>query len=506
MNFKSKKISKKEKKESTLSFQIPKPQRLKTRKLQISLPIIGFVIVILLITGGIVKALKSIDFTVFLEVAGEDLEKDAFGHTNFLLLGTGDKTHEGSELTDTIILASLDYENQLVTMLSIPRDLYIKDEEIGSSRINEVVYNATNYFGTRQQGIEHMKSTVEKIAGVPIHYWIRIDFQGFVELVDALGGIDVNVENPIYDPYYPKDGTFQYETFSISAGQHHLDGATALKYARSRKTTSDFDRAKRQQDIIYAIKEKALQTEIIFDKDKITAIMDAIKNNFDTNIKIKEILTLGALADKFSKDNINHRLIHDNPVDCGGFLYTPAREFYNGMFVLIPAGGFEFIHRYAELNFNHPLIAQENAQLHILNGTKTGGVAGEAKQILQRYCFDVVRFGNATIQDIPLTTYYYEQKFDEDGEPIDSRPEALDFLTTMIPGQESTEIPQEYITEGYFQSADILLEIGLDYVNSEKYLDDPFYYLPAAPVAAPAAPATEAPATEAPAESSETTE
>jgi len=487
MNFKVKKIRKKikpRKKEEEFEQEPAKstPSKLAKKfnagKYSIHLSIIIPVVIIALLIGGIVKAVSSIDFTVFLEIAGEELQTDAFGHTNFMVLGTGGGEHEGADLTDTIIVASLDNENKLISMVSIPRDLYIKDNEVGSSKINEVYFNAKNYYGSSISGLEHMKEKIEEIMGIPIHYWVKVDFQGFKELVDALGGIDVYVEESIYDPYYPKDGTYLYEPFSIAAGQHHLDGETALKYARSRKTTSDFDRAKRQQQIIYAIKEKALQTEIVLSQEKITELLETLKKNIETNIKIKEILTLGSMADDYSEEQISHRLIHDDPNQCGGFLYTPSREFYNGMFVLIPAGGFEFLHRYADMNFNLPLIAEESAKVHILNGTRTAGIAGEAKQILKRYCIEVIRFGNAKDQNLNQTTYYYEQKYDENGEKIPSRPHLLDFLQKMIPGQENTEIPQEY--KEYMTSADIIIEIGQDYANSPEYIDDPFYYLPPA--------------------------
>lgn len=505
MNFKTRKIRKRSPKPPKQP-KTPKLKRISNgtgKKLGVGIPLIISLIIIIILGAGIVKAFKSIDFTLFLSVAGEELQQDAYGHTNFLLLGTGGKEHEGGNLTDTIIVASLDNETKLVTMLSIPRDLYLEDSLVGNSRINENFYKAKTHYGSTTEGLDHMKNQVEKIIGVPIHYWLKVDFQGFKDLVDALGGVDVYVENSIYDPYYPKDGTFRYETFSISEGQHHMDGETALKFARSRKTTSDFDRAKRQQDIIYAVKEKALETEILFSTEKITAILNALKENVETNIKVKEILTLGSMIDEYSKDQISHRLIHDDPTQCGGFLYTPSREFYGGQFVLIPAGGFEFIHLYSDLNFNSPIIGQEDSKIHILNGTGTGGIAGEAKQILKRYCFDIVRFGNAQSTEITQTTYYYKEKFDEDGELINQKPRALDFLTKMIPGTISTDVPQEYIDQGYFNEADIILEIGSDYATSEDYIDDPFYYLPAL------APATPTPATtpaETPAETTTTPE
>lgn len=456
------------------------PERKKHLKIKLSLGISFFIIIVLL--AGIVKAVSSIDFTIFLKAAGEELKVDAFGHSNFLILGTGGANHDGGDLTDTIIVASLDNEKKLVTMISLPRDTYIKDQEVGNSRINEVYYNAKNHFGSSIEGLNHLKGKVESLLGVPIHYWIKIDFKGFKELIDALDGIDVDVEKAIYDPYYPLDGTYQTQTFKLNAGLQHLDGATALKYARSRKTTSDFDRAKRQQDIIYAIKEKTLQTKTFLSKEKLTNILNTLKNNLETNITVKEILTLGAFAKDFSRDQISHRLIHDNPIDCGGFLYTPVRELYNGMFVLLPAGGFKFVHLYSDLNFNYPEIAHQNTKLHILNGTKTAGVAGEAKQILQRFCFDVVRFGNAEDRELLETTYYYNQNYDEKGNPINKRPEALKFLQKIIPGKESTIIPKPYLEAGYLNEANIIIEIGSNYVDSEGYLEDPFYYLPAAPI------------------------
>ncbi len=471
MNFKIKKIRKNPPQAGSSPLKTSSIPQIKnaSKKFHISLGLIGSLLIIVILMTGIVKAVSSIDFKFFLSIAGDDLKTDAYGHTNFLILGTGGKNHEGSDLTDTMIVASIDDTDKLVTMISIPRDIYVQDKVVGNSKINEVYYNAEKYYGNSTEGLDHVKNKIEELMGIPIHYWVKINFDGFKELVDALDGIDIYVKDPIYDPYYPKDGTYLYETFSIAAGQQHMDGEMALKYARSRKTTSDFDRADRQQQIIFAIKEKALQTETALSADRITKILDALKKNIETNITVKEILTLGALGSDYSSDKILHRLIHDDPTQCGGFLYTPERQYYGGMFVLIPAGGFEFIHLYSDLNFNLPKIATERSRIHILNGTKKGGVAGETKQILKRFCFDIVRFGNAPVQDITQTTYYYSN----------ARPETLNFLQKIIPGKESVNIPQKYLEAGYLQQADIIMELGSDYVNSDKYIKDPFYYLPA---------------------------
>lgn len=456
-----------------------KPKKIRTPyKFKLPSPFFISIIIIVILVVGTVKALSTIKIGTLLKAAGTQLAADAYGHTNILLLGTGGEGHDGGDLTDTIIIASLDEETHNVSMVSIPRDLYIEDKTLGSSRINEIYFNAKNHFDSDIRGLNYFKDKVELITGIPIHYWIKIDFKGFKELVDALGGIDVTIKESIYDPTYPKDGTYLYEPFSISAGPQHLDGNTALKVARSRHSSSDFDRAERQQNIIYAIKEKALSLGTIFNAGKIQGILDALKNNIYTNITIDEILTLGSFAEDFSRENIKQHLVHDDPNSCGGFLYTPMREYYGGAFVLLPAGGFKMIQLYADLNFNFQNIPTETTKIHVLNGTKRGGVAGETKQILRRFCFDVVRFGNASDQYLPTTTYYYKQRYDEENNPIDSRPAALDFLQKIIPGKESTTIPEEYKENNYLQEADLILEIGEDYTNSPNYMEDSFYSLP----------------------------
>ena len=144
IEFRTKKIRKnipqeKKKEPETEEEIISKKSR---RKVHVSVAIIFAIIIFLFI--GIIKAISSIDFTIFLKVAGEDLKKDAYGHTNFLLLGTGGGDHEGSDLTDSIIVASIDNESKLITMVSIPRDLYVKDPEVGNSRITKFTLTQKN--------------------------------------------------------------------------------------------------------------------------------------------------------------------------------------------------------------------------------------------------------------------------------------------------------------------------------------------------------------------------
>lgn len=475
------------------------------KKFKISLGLSASLIIILVLVVGIVKAMSSIDFKVFLKVAGDDLHKDSYGHTNFLLLGTGNKGHEGADLTDTIMMASIDDEHKLVTLTSIPRDIFIKDTALGPQKINQIYYSAKKKFGTSTQGLDAIKQEMEKFTGVQIHYWIKINFDGFRDLVNALGGVDVTVKKNLYDPLYPKGETKGYEVFSLAAGPQHLDGDTALKYARSRETTSDFDRADRQQQVINAIKEKAVKTETILSQDKISKIFDAVKTNVETNISTKELFTLGSIASDYSTEKIQHRFIHNDPSKCGGFLYNPPTALYYGMYVLIPAGKMDLVHKYMDLSFNYPQIGAENSKIQVLNGTKRGGAAVETKQILRRFCFNVTKFGNASNKNFTETTYYYQQKTDKKGKLVDSRPLALDFLQKLIPGKESTEIPEEYLKEGYPQNADIIIELGTDYTNSPDYIVDPFFGMPVYTPKAATTPATTTPGAKTPAKPGTTT-
>ncbi len=491
MDFHTKKIRKKKvKKERTWLKKFNNFLAALASKIPLQLPFKKLLVFLVVLFAGIwlVKACGTTGINLILENAGSRLKVDAYGHTNILILGTAGGENDGADLTDTIIVASMDPESKLVSMVSIPRDLWIEDPIVGSSKINELYFWAKRYYdGDSEKGIEHMKSKIETLTGVPIHYWVSVNFNGFTDLIDAIGGIDIEVEEAIYDPYYPKDGTILYEPFSISAGLHHLDGETALKYARSRKTTSDFDRANRQQEIIYAIKEKALQANVILNPSRIEDIMEVLSDNVETNITIKEILTFGSLASDFSTEQITHRLIHDDPGQCGGLLYNPPWEEYGGIFVLIPAGGVKYIHLYTDFIFNNPGAAAQETKLAILNGSQRPGAAAETKQVLRRFCFDVTRFGNAKSKDIAVTNYYYREGM---------RPQSLNYLQRIIPGNEITEIPLEYEESGFLIDADVIIELGSDYTNNANFIEDHFYYILLEQAAAEAAAAEEAEALE----------
>lgn len=427
---------------------------------------------------------------IFLSAFSERIKVDTENHTNILLLGTGNKNHDGANLTDTIMVASLDHDLHTVSMLSIPRDLYIEVEGLyGGNRINsiwelwaenDIYQNGTPEEEAYKNSANVFTNTIADILGIPIHYYARIDFNGFQDIVDAIGGIDVYINQDIYDPYYPaEDGTINYQTFAISAGNQHLDGETALKYVRSRKTTSDFDRSSRQQQVLSAIKDKALSLGVLANPNKLKNIFTAVNDNFDSNLEWDEMVYLAKIADKFDSSNISSWVISDNPLTAGGFLYTPEREFYGGAFVLIPfVSDYVDIKAFVDATLVHPEIHSQKQTLQIINGTKANGLATETLFFLGRFGYDITRYGNAANQGVPTTRIIPLTALlnGQTAENIKEDPYLKYLQDNFVPvGFIMTELPQEYSPAEWDTDADIIIELGQDYIDWMNANQQKFY-------------------------------
>ncbi len=340
---------------------------------------------------------------VIVDIVGKELPKDENGYTNILIMGIGGKWHQGGELTDTLIVASIDKETNSVVMLSVPRDFYVETEAT-SSRINEILRDAPKYY--QKQGYSDEKSqelalkTLDKkiteLTGLEIHKYAKIDFQGFVKIIDALGGIEVDVERTIDDPAYP-DNNWGYERFYLQAGKQKLDGETALKYARSRHDSSDFDRAKRQQKILEAIREKSLSLGILTSPEKISNIFNIIDENFTSDLSLQELVTLAGFASNFDRNNMFSHVLNDDQFSEGGFLVTPDRSLYGGAFVLVPYLNLVEGHKYdqiklfSEIIFQNRYLSLSPPQIEIANGTNISGLARELMYHLNRYGIPISR-------------------------------------------------------------------------------------------------------------------
>lgn len=465
MDFKTRRISKK----------VRKNRKKSPKNHSKIIATLGSIAIVFFLVFSIYKAVASINFNWALSLFSQSLPTDSFGHTNVLLLGTGGATHEGPDLTDTIIVASVNQETGNMSMLSIPRDLYINDTLYEKGRINQIYSVIKAETEDSEEALIGTSRAVENLIGMPIHYYAKVNFKALVDLVDILGGVEIYVEESINDPLYPKDGTLGFEPFYIEKGLHSLDGKTALKYARSRQTTSDFNRSKRQQKLLFAIKEKAVKQGILSSLGQVNEILETLSKNIETNVSSKEIFHVGGIANKFTKDKFTTHVIHDDPSRCGGFLYTPDQNLYGGAFVLVPAGGAINLNKYMQLVFTNPNILQQDIGLQILNGTKQGLLAAKAKVLLTRHCFGVYRYGNARNQQIKTTSYFIKNITEAEfkGSELEKY---ISFLQTMIPGKVSFNPPAEYLKHPYESQAKVIIELGADYLLNP--LEEPFENLP----------------------------
>ncbi len=332
------------------------------------------------------------------------LEEDEYGNTNLLLLGVAGKNEEGGNLSDSIMIVSINHKKPTVSMLSLPRDLYI-DSEAGARKVNEI-YAAARYKYGDQKGLAIAKQAISHFTNIEIHYGAVVNFQVFEDTVDELGGIKMFVPEDIDDPFYPADN-YGYQRFVIRKGIQTLDGPTALKYARSRKTSSDYSRARRQQDLIMAIKQKAQDSDILFDTERIKSLYQVFKSNVNTDLGIKEILVLTKTASELNYDNLVSAVLNDDPLERGGFLYAPAREFYGGQFVLLPEN-LRDTQKFIELTLITPEVLLENAQISVLNGSGINGLAGDMATRLRKFGFHVIETGNYKQDQKPVFRSFFE--------------------------------------------------------------------------------------------------
>ena len=309
----------------------------------------------------------------------DPMQRDQYNSVNVLLLGYGWATHQWWFLTDSIMVASWNPDENNVTLFSIPRDLYVKSPVNGSyGRINAIFQQ----YYSRTQSVEESALgfawKVGEILGLDIPYYATIDFQTFKEIVDSLWWVDVYVDKTIHDTTYPADNMIDYITFHIDAGDQHLDGDTALKYARSRHTTSDFDRAKRQQKLIIAIKDKMLEQWLNI--STASELYDQYRKYIQTNITAQEMLrTVQYLPEIKGFSSFGYTsTCGDRDVTRmipGCFLYNPPMAQFGWMSVLLPDwASASNINYYDEMKtfvtflLTHRKFLTEWASVEVVNG------------------------------------------------------------------------------------------------------------------------------------------
>ncbi len=315
---------------------------------------IGFILGILGIISVVILAISLIinktNIPYYLDLAGSFVFasnskiKSINNRVNILVLGKSGQGTSSPDLTDTIIFTSLDLNNSKLTLVSLPRDIWVP-----SIRAK---LNSAYYWGNKKEekgGMKLAKSLTEEIIGQPVEYAVVLDFSGFKEMIDAVGGIDVNVERSFTDDKYPiagkendlcdgdKEYKCRYEKISFEKGLVHMDGILALKFVRSRNAEgdegTDLARAARQEKIIQALKEKILSKQVFLSPVKLLNLYKAVMKNLETDIPPS---TQAVLARKIfnSRKNINPSVL---PAD---LLTSPKiSSRYDYQYVFLPKSG-----------------------------------------------------------------------------------------------------------------------------------------------------------------------
>lgn len=313
---------------------------------------------------------------------------------NILLLGLDQRDDEVGQpsRSDTIIVLTMDPVSKTAAMLSIPRDLMVPIPGIGENKIN-----TAHFFGEVQRegyGPTLARRTIEQNFGIPIHYYARVNFRGFERLIDAIGGIDIDVPRPILDDEYPLEGGGVKRVY-VPAGWQHMDGRTALEYARSRHADSDFGRNQRQQQVLVSAANRAFQLDMV---PKLPGMLGILRESVTTDIPPTTILSIAQLARSIGGRNISSAAIDGTMFT----VHSDAQTYY-----LVPKWP-EIKKLVARVFAGSPSPDSsdeqlESARIEVLNGTGRVGLAAATGSFLKDKGFVLVRIDNADKDDYSQT-------------------------------------------------------------------------------------------------------
>lgn len=378
----------------------------------------GIVIVILGIAGwiGITGGLalrniisdNSSDQPTFFKDKGsitvDDVKTEGDSRINILLAGIGGPGHDGPDLTDTLEVISIDPVNNTMAMLSVPRDLYVKQADGEWTKVNAVnalasqIYckvNKTVCVKGVDAGGAAMKDMLQKVLGIKIAYFARINFNGFKSLVDQVGGIDITVPTPLSDYLYPcPDPSTAYCPLYIKAGLQHMNGDTALKYARSRETSSDFDRSKRQQLVMEGIMKKSLTLGILTNPVKITNVINILGGNLKTDMQITDMTNLFSVV-----KNIDSSRTTNNVLDTSANGPLTDKTSPSTGYIIYPRAGlgdYSGVQAFAAHAFQDPYVIKEGATIAVINATGKSTEGSALETALKNLGYNVVSVTAAT--------------------------------------------------------------------------------------------------------------
>lgn len=389
--------------------------RTKKRKFKPAVKFFGILFAVLLIAGGVLLAKGYLSAKNIFQGGGEApalsenvdptrLKGEGDGRVNILLLGYGGSTHEGAELTDTILIASVDPVQKTASLLSIPRDLWVKNGS-GYSKINQVYVDAKNRKlaslsksvsdrdkQAEQAAHDSIEKTIEDTVGVPIHYYVMVDFFAFEQAINTVGGIDINVkpEGVVYERLWDTTRGKPY-TLDVKEGPNHFDGQRALFYSRSRKTSAngDFSRAERQRAVIIALKEKIMSKGTYGNPAKINELINNFGSHVRSNMTTSDLARLYEIGKAIDSTKISSLGLDD---------YVTTGRSPNGLSIVHPKAGltnYNEVKTFVRTSLKDSFLLQENASVAVYNATSQNGLATTKADELKSFGYTVTTVANA---------------------------------------------------------------------------------------------------------------
>jgi len=326
------------------------------------------------------------DASAFLNT--QPLKGESSGRVNILLAGNSadDVGHNGADLTDSIMVISIDTTTHNAFMLSIPRDLWVDIPTLGHQKINDAItvsdFSAPGY---PSNGMGQLEQIIQTQLGIPLDYYVLIDYAALRDAANAVGGIPVNIQSSdprgLYDP--SEDFVTKGPLVKLSNGWHTLNGEQALDLARARGDAygsygyelSDFERTQNQRLMLVSLAQKAKSTGVVTNPLKISALFSAFSNNVHTDMTLNNVLRLAQVT----------KPIDLNSIQSQSFSYAGANPLLKGYVdpgsgqdALIPTSGLDnftaLTQYYQQLTSTNPVV-REGANVVILNGSDKTGIA-----------------------------------------------------------------------------------------------------------------------------------
>ena len=358
-----------------------------------------------------------------------------------LLIGLDSSQNLWGQNTDVLIVAAINKDTKQVSLLSIPRDLWVYIPTYGWNRIN-VAHRKGYSLGYPGEGPGLLKDTVAMNFGIPIDHWVRVDFQGFKRVVDELGGVEMTVACSVNLRYRPPGSNdSNQEEQILEPGVYQMDGDTALRYVRTRRGGSDFDRARRQHQFLKAVWHQTKSPDLIL---KIPALWSAMNDSFETDLNLGDVLSLAPVALDLQPDRIRSRYIGPNQ--------TIDWRTHEGWQVLLPR--YDRIQQvvanlYAPPSASGNEVANEGARVRVQNGTY--------RQQLALIAADLFRWEGLNVVDTsPAETPGYKQT---QIIVYNDRPRTLELLIDLLNVKAENVIQQPDPNH----DVDILVILGEDY-------------------------------------------